>query len=516
MLASFSDGFSKEAAIDVTDTTAEILSSLTSKCFIRTNDFSRYDMHEIIHQFALEKSFELEVIYQAKLSHATHFLHFLENAGKQFQDGLQKQALDLIEIDIENIRKAWGYYIENQDLDKLIYGIDILYKFYNIRSKFEEGFNFFQETLLAADYLGDNDPITGMLLNRCGSLAHRLYLNAQAGDYFKRSQSIFEGTSNNYELGLSYLGFAKYSLRKKDLDKAFVFGKKSLACFNDSNDLDQQGAAYFLLGKIHVRMGDFINAKQRFTHSLKLARQTDDQHGIFQRLNQLAGIACNEGDFDRAENLYGESLDLCRSFKDRYNESKVLNNLASVYHPKKHYDQEETVLKQSLEICREIGDQEGEAIALNNLGELALVQGCTSTTFEYSREALNIAMHIKDDWTVIAAYDILGNAYLAEEDTTSAYQCFMQAISRAHKIRSWDLLTRSTVNCAQVFLQKGEPAIARSLLESAIAHPGILYEYNLKARSLLKNMGIEPKNEKNEQQLLDALEHFLDLPSRHP
>ena len=510
-MACFSGNFSIEAAINIAQTTKDNLSSLVLKSLIRTSDFSRYDLHEIIHQFACAKSKESKLLDTAMQAHAKYFVALLERAGELFQDGHQKRALDLIEQDIENIHTAWVYLIETQAIDKLINSIDILYKFYNIRSKFEEGFALFLKTLSAAQGLDGQNLLLGMVLNRLGALAHRAYHNNHALEYFQRSQSIFEINGNHLELGLSYLGLGNYYLRVKDLEKAIHFASQSLACFQSINNAYQQGPAYYLLGIIYLRMADFRHAEKVFLKSLEIARKNGDQRGIFLRLNALAGIACNDGDFDRAEKFYTESLALCRSFKDQFNEAIVLNNLASVYHPRRQYDREEVILKESLDICREIGDQEGEAIALNNLGELALVQGDIPGAFNYSRPALNIATRLKDDWTVIAAYDILGCAYLASEDIPSATQCFVHAIQKAYKIHSWDLLTRSTINIAQVFIQKGESAIAKSLLEAAVGHPGILYEYNLKARDLLQEMGVHPSDEKNEKLILDALERHLNL-----
>jgi hypothetical protein len=81
------------------------------------------------------------------------------------------------------------------------------------------------------------------------------------------------------------------------------------------------------------------------------------------------------------------------------------------------------------------------------------------------------------------------------------------------KFVTWDLLTRSLVHLAEVHLARDEHGLAKDLLEAAVSHPSILYEYGLKAVELLEEIGALPPGEKDAGVLLDALRRHFDL---HP
>jgi len=508
-LSHFRGGFLCDAAVKVTGTSERIINSLCEKSLIRKIDSERYDFHEIILSFIAEKA---EVNEFSKLSvalHAQYFTGVLEDIAEVYRSGGQVEALLVIEQDLDNILSAWRYYCEQKEVSVLENCIDIFYQYFNIRSFFEEGFSLFQETIQESSYLDPFDRILGILANRLGNLAFRLHQNEMAFQMFTRAKNIFEREKEIGELGISYLGLGRYFLRQKNIDKSLFFSNSGLACFEKVGDKFHQGRGLYLKGMIYQRFADYPTAKDIFTAGLRLSREVNDQRGVLLNLGQLAGHACNEGNYDIAEDYYLECLALSRAFKDRYQQAVILNNLASVYHPRKEFQCEEEVLTESLEICREIGDLDGQAIALSNLGEMGVVNCEFEQAIAYSKEALEIALQLGEQWTIIVVYDILGCAYTGLHDSSTAKQCFRRALQLAINIRSWDLLTRCAVNLSEALLSEGNNQAAIRLLNAALAHQSILFEYGLKAETLLTKLGVEYEGEEDEAMIISAIEDFL-------
>lgn len=512
-LVCFQGGFTQAAALHIAQTTPEVLASLVEKSFIHQISQGRFVLHEIIQQFAVQKAIKHGQLAPTRETHAGYFVAQLAKIGRENAAVIQVDALEKIETDFENYLSAWNFYIEKKALSMLEGCIDILYQFFYIRSLFEEGIQLFEAAIHSADHLAPFDSLLGQLANRLGALAQRLRKHERAFQMYSRALAIFQPTGDCPELGLTYIGLANHYMLTKDFDRALAYIHRALACFTALGDRYHQSTALYLEGMIFQRSADYPQAKIKMTEALEISREFGDQRGMISRLNQLAGHDCNAGEYESAEQRYLESLALSRTFKDRYQQAIILNNLASVYHPRQDYVKEQSVLEESLAICREIGDQDGEAIALNNLGELAVVMGRFDQAVEYCRSALDIALKLGEDWTVIAVYDILGCAYLGQMDDVTAYQCLQQAIRVAYQIQSWDLLTRSLVHLAEVHLARDEHGLAKDLLEAAVSHPSILYEYGLKAVELLAEIGALPPGEKDAGVLLDALRRHFDL---HP
>lgn len=512
-LACFQGGFSLDAAIEVGETSKEILITLADKSLIKSGPNERLALHELIRQFSLQKANEFDLYQPALKSHAEYYVSLIEKMVKQDPVIHAENFLEMMETEQVNIGNTWEYFINNRIPQKLSLMIEPLFIFYNTQSRFQEGMLLFQNALISINEadLNQEDELVGKLKIRVGFFAHRLRQNSLAFEMFSDGRKIFSRIHNLRESGLALLGFGNYNLRHKEFDLAIENTEKSLEYFRKIDDISNLARAYELLGLIHNRRANFLSAKEMLAHSIQLSRKINDRRGLISSLNQLGDLACNEGDFKTAENLFLESLSYSRAYKDRYDQAILLNNLASVYRPLNDYDHEREVLLESLTLCREIGDQDGEAIALNNLGDLSVVLGDFEQAIQYCQKSLQIAQIIGEDWTIIINYDILGEAYLGLNEPEKAMKNFTAAIKTAHNIQSWDLLTRAVVNAAGVFRNQNDFASSKEFLEAALAHPGILFEYRERALRWLDEMGYSDPGQSNQGILENLLENYFNL-----
>lgn len=511
-LACFQGGFSMDAAIEVGESSKEILITLLDKSLIKSGPNERLALHELIRQFSCKKAIEIDLYQPALQSHAEYYFSIIEKLAQQDPVIHAEKFLETMDTEQINIINAWEYF-NKRIPQKLSSMIEPLFIFFNTHSRFQEGMLLFQDALISIEgaYLNQVDELVGKLKIRIGFFAHRLRQNSLAFEMLSDGKEIFSEFHNIHELGLAFLGFGNYYLRHKKFNLAIENTEKSLEYFTEIDDISNQARAYELLGLIHNRRANFLSAKEMLAHSIQLSRKINDRRGLISSLNQLGDLACSEGDFKTAENLFLESLSYSRAYKDRYNQAILLNNLASVYRPLNDYDHEREVLLESLAICREIGDQDGEAIALNNLGDLAVVLGDFDQAIQYCQKSLQIAQIIGEDWTVIINYDILGEAYLGLNEPEKAMINFTAAIKTAYNIQSWDLLTRAIVNAAGVYRIQEDFTTSKIFLEAALAHPGILFEYREKALRWLDEMGSSDPGQPDQGMLENLLGHYFNL-----
>jgi predicted ATPase len=109
-LTIFRGGFTRDAAQAVAGASLPILSSLVDKAFIiRMND-GRYDMHEMVRQYARALS-ETDPIAQlaAHKAHATYFQSLAETARYNIQGSESVQWLARLDAEINNMRAAFSW-----------------------------------------------------------------------------------------------------------------------------------------------------------------------------------------------------------------------------------------------------------------------------------------------------------------------------------------------------------------------------------------------------------------------
>lgn len=105
----FCGGFTRSAADNVAGASLRTLHALTSKALLQLDQMGRYHIHELLRQYAearLEKSPAYDAVREA------HMRYYARNLTDQL-DALQStdrlEAIENIDLDIENVRLAWIY-----------------------------------------------------------------------------------------------------------------------------------------------------------------------------------------------------------------------------------------------------------------------------------------------------------------------------------------------------------------------------------------------------------------------
>jgi len=134
-LSLFSGGFTRESAQKAVGASLRVLTSLVNASLIRRSPNSgRYDIHELLRQYAeerLKNSGRYDAIFA---DYARHYLTFLAERQADLQGKRQLGALDEIGAEIENIRRAWRWALDNQQANLLMPAIEPLHLFGLMRS----------------------------------------------------------------------------------------------------------------------------------------------------------------------------------------------------------------------------------------------------------------------------------------------------------------------------------------------------------------------------------------------
>lgn len=499
-------GFTKNTANFIAQATTELLDDLVGKSLLRQNQIGRFEFHEAVRQYAQEKLNQTAYAELALNLLTDHFSQSLHAYAENSNISNRTEFFDWIDLEYENLRTTWEQLIQQQRTAEISTNLDLLYQFFNIRSRFAEGIAWLQSALTGLNPFPLDDPLLGMLKSRVGSLALRARKNDLAFECLSEGCKIASHRQDLKELAFCLIGLGGSHLRKKAYPAAQACAEQSLTYYQTLQDISGQSYAHYLIGLIHSRLGNYPLAKASLTQALSLGRQGGDRRRLIAPLNVLGDIACTEGNYDQAKKFFLEGLEISREMNDRFNSAILLNNLATIYQHRQQYSREEAVLLESLEICRDIGDQDGEAFALNNLGEMAVVQENYQDALNYSSLALKIAESLEEDWTIIVCLNNIGEAHFGLQNYSRAGIFFQSAAQRSLDIDAMDLLARVTINAAPVFFYKGEPETATKLLQAALAHSTTEYSFRKKATMWLKKMNIDEIDTRDDGLLPDTVQ----------
>lgn len=136
----FRGGYTLEAAESITGANARQLQSLVNKALITRNRDGRYDIHELLRQYAEKLLKEDKSQYrQSQADHCRFYLEMLAAKTTSLKgDGKQAQAAREITIDFENISLAWNYALHQNWFDVIgdcLDAMEIFVSYWKIESE---------------------------------------------------------------------------------------------------------------------------------------------------------------------------------------------------------------------------------------------------------------------------------------------------------------------------------------------------------------------------------------------
>ena len=105
-LSVFRGGFTREAAEKTSGAALPLLSALVDKSLVRRIETSRYDLHELIRQYAYERLKESLEFEDANNRHFDFFLALAEESNSKLRSSELVMQLNLLERDYDNLRGA--------------------------------------------------------------------------------------------------------------------------------------------------------------------------------------------------------------------------------------------------------------------------------------------------------------------------------------------------------------------------------------------------------------------------
>ena len=369
-LSVFRGGFTREGAELVADASLHTLSSLVDKSLLRAGESGRFDLHELLRQYAEEQlnlSGKVEAVHNA---HSVFYAEFLFQRVRDLKGHRQVAALAEITTDFENVRMAWEWAADHHSInriDKMLESLWLFYQHGNWSLGLKSLFQYAER-----QFIDDPDPEHQRLWGRL----HVRLSDETEGDtsqiekalqIARRYDDIIEIASCLEKLSLS----AYY---RQDYIIARHLGEQSLQAYRQYGD--RYYVAYILRKLLQLSYREGWNTfEQLGTEAYHLSREIGDQIGAIWSFSVLAHGQARVGHFAEAERMWLERAALAEAISSPGFASTSYSHVSySVYFIQGDFAKSRAAAETGLQIATQHTVYSGMKWSLTALGLLASME----------------------------------------------------------------------------------------------------------------------------------------------
>jgi DNA-binding SARP family transcriptional activator/predicted ATPase len=442
----FRDGFDRAAAAEVAGATESVLAALVDKSLLHLAPSGRYEVHELLRQYAAAKlAAEPGDVEATRARHGWYYTAFLARREQLMKGPRQPEVLAEIRAELGNIRTAWQWAVQTGQLEAVGQALEALYFFYEYPGRYQELQALFDQALAGLAWLDETDPQQGRLKGRLlmwdSHLVGRLGQVEKWQNLAQQSLELLRQYGPPRDIGIALLSLDYALSLQGKMAEAKRYSLEALRIFQSGDDLwyltfatgnrgliaARQGEAGWaeaehylqlaesytrdladpwlvtgiqrLLGEFYLRQGKLQSARQHFLTGLRLARQTNYRWDEEFALLHLGRISHQVGEFQRARQYYEDSILVSREIGGRFELATAHYHLGQVCQAEGALRQAEQQLQTSLALRREIEDGPGIAACLEALSKVTAARGQEETARQYQAQAQQVQAALRIEGT---------------------------------------------------------------------------------------------------------------------
>ncbi len=358
-LSVFRGGFTRHAAQQVAGASLQQLAGLVNKSLLSHDpDSGRLEFHEILRQYTQQKLEKIpEASASAQEAHAAYYAEFMEQRWGDLRGERQMLALAEIEADIENVRAAWRYYLDQRNAPRMQKFIHSFKEVYWIRGWYHAGRELFAEAVRALQGEEDEVSVTlyALAMAYQGYFMSFLGLSDQGYELAKQSIETLEQLNHPEALAIAYESVAMNSYCLNRFMEEITGKNRLLKIATELDDKWLLALAFFEKSMVALRNKDYTEAERLAESSLNLNQEIGN--GIRSTLSLLAlgHTALAHGEYESARACYLRCLKISQETGFLWGIEKGSKYLGKVALSMDKIAEAETYLRQSLRITNEIG-----------------------------------------------------------------------------------------------------------------------------------------------------------------
>ena len=313
----FRGGFLAEAAQEVAHSTPLLLAALIDKSLLRRSEAGRYDMHELVRQFAHEQLVASGAFPTAHAAY-TQYFQILSEAAKSGLEGAKPSVwIARMEQEIDNLRAVLHWLIAHRPDEGLEMTLNLFWLWQSTKY-IQEGCDWFASALVHAG----SSTLRAQAYTQAGFLAICTNRIAEAEDLLARSFALYQTLDTSDPQAAEGLASvlnrqSLIPLFQGDYAETLRLTDQALALARQSGSKRQAGSALFFGAEALYHQGFFVEAQRRSEEDSRLKKAMGDLRSGGRTLMRLGHIACALGDLTEAITFFHEALQAAFDSRDQ-------------------------------------------------------------------------------------------------------------------------------------------------------------------------------------------------------
>jgi predicted ATPase/DNA-binding XRE family transcriptional regulator len=376
-----------------------LLTSLVDKSLLRRSGAGRYDMHELVRQYAATHLDTGSNEYVAtRNQHAAFYMELVQQRENELKRARQKTVLDELVAEIDNLRLAWDWATVHAQLAELSGAVRGFSWFYELRSWFQEGETMLARAVVAlggVNDLTDRDParalVIGQLMTFEGWFRFRQGRYVPACELLEQTVALLRPLGDKRALadalasqGMTLNLMGEYRQSRSVLEEGLALGRElhdswaSILCLGT-------------LGMVAYGLGEYQESERLCRQSLAESLPTGSVRAVVFSISALTLTTFAQGRYEEAQALVRASFATSSAISDYWGIGSALLQLGRLAYVQGEYDEAHYLYRESCATFRDIGDRWSMARALAGLAETTVALGDRPAAIQYFRDAWRVA-----------------------------------------------------------------------------------------------------------------------------
>ena len=473
----FRGGCTREAAEQVAGASLRLLAGLVEKSLLRHDPATaRYDLQELLRQFAQEHLTEAGELELARELHHAYYVRLLESLDRKEQAYTMEQKHDIVAADYDNVRSAWNWAVEHQQATTFELMANPIWEYAASRAVCPQALELYEAArdMLARRNDDGNSSVLGQMQAYLGMCHVGLLHWERAEACCREALATAQEQGDPVQIGLVVIWLAMANWHQGKSSQAIQLATDYVSAYRDRSSPQRLGGILRHLGDYLGADGQIEARQQCHQESMELLRRSGDQRTLGDLLLSKGMWAIYRGQWQWAETYLQECEQLFRRCQHVKGALWQQTRYAQVLVATGRFEQAQPLLNSALVKARAselLGMVQNLSWALIAASLLSDARGDLEAASQLAQEALHYARRSGDILVIAPARFALGLSLISRGDDSQALEYLLDFLETALLWKAEGCLLYGLAAAARVLAFRGDKGRVAELLGLIFSHP---------------------------------------------
>lgn len=377
----FRGGCTTEAVEILLGTKPVVVQGLVMKALLTRSRMGRYEIHELLRQYAEEKLHQ-HTVDAIRHEYAQYYLNWLSQQEQELKDNRQIAAIERINIDWENVSAAWLIAIDDNlrgDIDKCLESIRLFALLTNRMKRYEVLIN---NAIDRLSFSKKDVLYVKLKIYKADTLVEQA-LTKQSFELLKATEEDIEDGVDTQTKALALITLSRASYILGDPEASLDYANACLEVAQSSDDAWHKAQTHYALCLI-VGLWDADQPLRHIEQCIELSERTGDRYWLSEGYILGGLMLARQGKIVQAIAYTEKALQVAQELNNKHAIAGASVNLGAFARSQGDWERAEKLLDNGLRLQQEMGYAPESLISIQvRLSELYLLQGDIESADDY-------------------------------------------------------------------------------------------------------------------------------------